>query len=270
MPRRIESPSSINTFKQCPRKYYYHYVEGLPSKPSIHLIRGSVAHLVLEKFFEEKLEMNDENYENVIRNKLQENLVKEWKEHKNQFDELKLTEQQLSFYFDETMMMILNFADHLLRRMNEIMAKGYSLNMSFMKVTPLAEEKFESKKYSVRGFIDAIEKRDGKTYIMDYKTSKNSKINDAYRLQLSIYAMMYQERFGILPEKVGIFFLKDIEMFLDVDEDMVKDAKFEIEQMHASTESDKKVDYVMKPSGLCKWSTGQCDYFDLCFPNGRY
>ena len=49
---RIQSPSSINTHKQCPRKYWYSYVARLPSKPSIHLVRGTIVHAVLEKFFD--------------------------------------------------------------------------------------------------------------------------------------------------------------------------------------------------------------------------
>src|SRR3989338_2430314 len=49
--RRIESPSSINTYRQCPRKYYYQYIMKLPVSDSIHTIRGHVVHSVLETFF---------------------------------------------------------------------------------------------------------------------------------------------------------------------------------------------------------------------------
>ena len=45
---RVQSPSSIITYRQCPRKYYYHYIENLPTKPSIHTIRGKIVHSVLQ------------------------------------------------------------------------------------------------------------------------------------------------------------------------------------------------------------------------------
>ncbi len=267
---RIQSPSSINTYKQCPRKYYYQYIEKLPTSPSIHLIRGNIAHTVLEEFFEKDIaEIDEENYEEKIKNFLQEHLVDTWQKNKAKFDELKLTQEQLNFYFDETMMMVLNFADHLIKRLKPLIDSGLKYRQAFQKLTPLTEEKFQSETYKVMGFIDAIEERDGKTYIMDYKTSKSSKMTDAYKLQLSIYTLLYFERFNKMPNKVGIFFLKDKEVFLDADETLIKEAKFEIEQIHASTETNDKIDYQKKPSGLCKWSTGQCDFYDTCFSQNQ-
>ena len=267
MPRRIESPSSINTYKQCPRKYYYQYIEKLPTKPSIHLVRGKIAHTVLEEFFKNRHEgINENNYEARIKNFVQLLLVETWKKNKLKFDELKITQQQLNFYFDETMMMMLNFADHFIKRVKKLLEDGLDIKSALVRLTPLAEEKFVSEEKSVMGFIDAIEQRDGKTYIMDYKTSKGNDIKDAYRLQLAIYALLYYERYDKLPHKVGIFFLKDTEKFIDADNSLMKEAAFEIEQMHASTISGKKADYPMKPGPLCKWSSGQCDFYEKCFP----
>ena len=52
MAKRVESPSSINTFKHCHRKYYYQYIEKLPTLPNIHQIRGNIAHSTLENFYD--------------------------------------------------------------------------------------------------------------------------------------------------------------------------------------------------------------------------
>ena len=63
MAKRVESPSSINTFKQCKRKYYYQYIEKLPTLPNIHQVRGNIAHSVLEDFFDTEIsEFTTENY----------------------------------------------------------------------------------------------------------------------------------------------------------------------------------------------------------------
>ena len=50
-----------------------------------------------------------------------------------------------------------------------------------------------------------------------------------------------------------------------MDEELVKHAKFEIEQVHASTTSNEMSEYPQSPSPLCKWRTGQCDFYEVCF-----
>src|SRR3989338_3781252 len=107
MPQRIQSPSSINTYKQCPRKYYYQYILQLPTKTSIHLVRGHVVHEVLENFFRTDTSRLDKgNYEMELKNEIQNLLVKYWKEEKD-FEKLDITKEKLMFYFDESMIMLL-------------------------------------------------------------------------------------------------------------------------------------------------------------------
>ena len=50
MERKILSPTSINTYLRCPRKYYLKYIKGLKEKPSIYLIRGKAVHDTIVKF----------------------------------------------------------------------------------------------------------------------------------------------------------------------------------------------------------------------------
>ncbi|HII72104.1 TPA: hypothetical protein HA265_05095, partial [Candidatus Woesearchaeota archaeon] len=71
---------------------------------------------------------------------------------------------------------------------------------------------------------------------------------------------------GHYPKKVGIWFLKDRLKTLDVTEDIIKDAEFEIEQIHFATESEAITDYRRNISPLCRYSTGQCDFYDICKP----
>lgn len=267
MAPRIQSPSSILTYKLCPRKYYYQYIEELPTKPSIHLIRGKVAHSVLENFFKTSTEsINDSNYEVMLKNILQNLLVKHWKGSKGGFDKLNMTEEQLQFYFDETMMMVLNWANNFFQRIrNRIAEKGMSFKEAFRELTPLTEKQFISEEHKVQGFIDAIEEIDGKVKIVDYKTSKRSEMKKEYKLQLAIYALLYFETHKKMPHRVAINFLRDVEKYLDVTKEMIEQAKHEIKQMHLNTVTDDKKDYPKKPGPLCNWSTGQCDFFDKCF-----
>ncbi len=261
MPQRIQSPSSINTYIQCPRKYYYSYIEEHPSKPSIHLARGHVVHSVLENFFKldpEKVNPND--YEIEFKKRVQKLLAEYWKEEKD-FSKLDITKEQLIFYFEESMLMLLKWAGNFSKRIGKMMKGGLSFADAFRKLTPRREELYISQKYRVRGYIDAIEEIGNSIRIIDYKTSKKYDITDGYRLQLAIYALLYEEKHGKKPQKVGINFLKDEEKFLDVDEGLIEHAKKNISMIHKKTIPDGKEDYPMIPQVLCRY----CDFFNMCF-----
>lgn len=265
--KRLQSPSSMNTYLQCPRKYFYIYKLRIPGSPSIHLVRGSVAHLVLEKLYSIVPEVIGENYKADLKVIVIEMLKKFWRDSKSKFDELKMPEQEMQGYFDETKEMLLKFLDVIIKRIDEQVAKGLSFPEAFKAITPKVEAEYLSWDYYVKGFIDVIETVDGKVRLMDYKTSKRAKMTDAYKLQLAVYALLYQEKHKKLPDEVGIYFLKHDEMCLPVNEELIKHAQFTIEQIHMSTDTDELSDYPQKQTPLCKWSTGQCDYYDYCFKN---
>ncbi len=266
---RIQSPSSINTYKQCPRKYYYSYIEKIPGKSSIHLTRGKVVHSVLENFFKIDIsKLPEENFMFVLKVFINDILDHNWKKANNEFNTLSLTEQQIEFYHIETKDMINNWYANFLRKL-AVEMQQYPLILSFQRLTPKAEVEYKSAQYGVRGFIDAIHEKNGEIILIDYKTSKSPKISNEYRLQLGLYALMYNETHNRLPDKVGIDFLKFGEQIMDVDEELISYAKFESELIHINTTTTKKEQYPMKPGPLCKFSTGQCDYYEKCFGNSR-
>ncbi|MAG38565.1 hypothetical protein CMO90_00580 [Candidatus Woesearchaeota archaeon] len=262
---RVESPSSINTYKQCPRKYYYHYIEELPSTPSIHLIRGNIIHSVLEDFFD----IDDKiNTEDALRIHLFLLFDKLWNEKYSELKDLNLGDRKLQFYKDESKDMLKNWFSRFLIKLRGQINNEKTFLDSFKHLTPIREKKFKSEKYKIRGFIDVLFENNGKVVILDYKTSKNGTMNDEYYLQLGIYALMYEEQKGRKPDLVGIDFLKHSELIIPVDKKLVEKAKSNINYVHSKTESKNKEDYPQKPSPLCKWSTGQCDYYEQCF--GKY
>ncbi|MFH1590220.1 MAG: PD-(D/E)XK nuclease family protein [archaeon] len=261
---RVESPSSINTYKQCPRKYYYHYIEELPSSPSIHLIRGKIVHFVLENFFDID---NNIKTEDDLQLHLMFLLEKTWAENQSEFMELDLDENKIKSYYNESKDMLNSWFSRFRRNLQANMEKGTTFHQAFKDMTPRREEEFSSEKHNVRGFIDAIYESNGNAIILDYKTSKKMELTPEYRLQLGIYALMYHEKNGVLPAIVGIDFLRYPELLVQVDEQLVEDAKREVDWMHTKTVSTNLEDYPQKPSPLCKWSNGQCDYYKECFGN---
>src|SRR3989338_2266955 len=105
--KRIQSPSSINTYKQCPRKYYYQYMKKLPTKASIHLVRGKLSHSVLEDFFKINASIiTAENYSYLLKILINDLFKKHWSGSQEQLDSLGLSTEDYLFYFNETQSMI--------------------------------------------------------------------------------------------------------------------------------------------------------------------
>ncbi|MFC1774795.1 RecB family exonuclease [Nanoarchaeota archaeon] len=262
VPSRVQSPSSIKTYKQCPRKYYYFYIEKRKTAPNIHTLRGNIAHSVLEDFFDTNIsKVEDYNVHNNFRTRVQQLFIHHWKAKEIELSGLDLTKENEMHYFEETLMMLFNWLDQFMIKLN---ALGEPLQQAFEHLTPIREKHYISEELGVRGFIDAIETVQGTVRVMDYKTSKSFGVDD-HRLQLAIYSLLYQEQHGRIPDFVGIYFLKGPEKILPATKEMVKYAKQEVFTIHECTQSKNKNDYPLKISRLCKWSTGACDFYDLCF-----
>lgn len=271
MAKRVESPSSINTFRQCPRKYYYHYIAKLPTLPNIHQIRGNIAHSTLEGFYETDVtKFTKENYAAGFRQEIQNIFFRNWGKYKNALEPLGLSPDQKRFYFEETMLMLLNWCSHFLEDFERLISKNnISFPEAFMKLTPIREQHFTSDNYSVRGFIDAIHHLEDEVHIIDYKTNASFEFKDDIKLQLAIYSLLYFEKYEKMPSKVGIFFLRHKLKMMNADEELLNFARREIELVHAHTSKTEQVDdYPKCPGPLCQWGTGQCDFYAVCQRHG--
>lgn len=54
------SPSQVNTWRECPRKWGYRYIEGIDTPPGKGALLGSATHNVLEKYFGSDMDMSDD------------------------------------------------------------------------------------------------------------------------------------------------------------------------------------------------------------------
>lgn len=267
MPKRVQSPSSINLYKQCNRKYFYVYVKGFPLLPSIHTVRGNVAHSILENFYNIDLKgITKENCKEKLQAVIPKLLLQYWSSAKPEFEKLELGESEIAFYREETLVMLFNWLHHFTDRL--IAHPDPDFETAFKALTPIREQQYVSKAHSVRGFIDAIEHATDGVRIMDYKTSKEPVITPEYRLQLAIYSLLYHETHGHAPKQVGIFFLKDKPQFINVDQDLIEMAKREIALVHKGTASEDITDYPKTDDR--KWCR-YCEFGELCFgiKNGK-
>lgn len=254
-------------YKQCPRKYYYRYIAKLPTTTSIHLVRGSVAHKVMEDIYDVSLDhIPDAAFLPTLRVVLQEKLRQEWENARTELESLGLPALDIEMYYDETRVMVNNFYHWLVDRMRA--THPDDLKEAFKRAKPEREVELRSDTHGVRGYADAIHREGDKIVIIDYKTSNKAEISPEYHLQLSIYGMIYEEKERI-PDEVGILFLKfGIEQRIPVTRSMVEMAKVEVREVRERTQSTKKEDYPMRPGPLCKWSTGQCDFYEQCYGKG--
>ncbi|MFC1741473.1 RecB family exonuclease [Nanoarchaeota archaeon] len=270
MPKRVQSPSSINCFKQCPRKYFYQYILKYPTKENIHCIRGNIVHEALEKFFEIKIDtISEENYKKELSFYMKNLFDACWASGGTRLQKLGLGDDKLSFYYAESTQMLANWLNQTFEKLEKKKAMhNITFQEAFKKISPTDMEiHYKDPELSVRGFIDAVHKEGDTVTLMDYKTSKSDDMKPEYMLQLGIYAVLYEKKHGTYPNKAGIWFLKHKDKVIDVTPQMIKNAEFEIEQIHFATESASIGDYRKKKSGLCKYSTGQCDFYDICQKN---
>lgn len=263
MAKRVQSPSSIKVYNHCPKKYFYQYVMKLDTKSNIHLFMGSVIHDVLEQFFEINTEDITEQY---LKKRVQELLVRNWGNKIKDLKSLNLRKKEEVQRFDESLLMVFNWVKMFIIKMKNT---GLSLKEAFHTLKPKeTEQRYRSDTHSVQGIIDAIEQVEGKIRIMDYKTSSSFDLSE-HKIQLAIYSLLYYEKNRVLPDKAGIYFLRGSEKTIEVDEELIETAKKEINAIHINTLSGDTKDYPKKPGPLCKWSTGQCDFYNICKPFGE-
>jgi CRISPR/Cas system-associated exonuclease Cas4 (RecB family) len=230
--KRWLSPSSINAYIRCPRKFYYSKIAKLKQKPSIHLIRGIAVHNAIEKFYKYKVNQCADMEYSRLRKIVIELLRDEWLVQKKNIRKLDLSNDDLGFFVQESKKMMLNFLHDFIH------------NKGFEKKPPVIEKTLFSKKHKVLGRIDAIYNNKDPPLLVDFKTSKSKKVYDDQKRQLGIYALLYKENFNKLPD-VAIHFLKfkdGLERF-EVTDKFIEDIKILIADIHEKTQSDDIKDY---------------------------
>lgn len=235
--KRMLSPTAINTYLRCPRKYYLRYIERLKSKPSIHLVKGIAVHETLAKFFD--LEPDTNSFVAELRLKLVDLFNAEWRKQGRMIDQLSLSRNALDEHYTDCINML------------------YAWFHRYMEQTPKrkpeTEVKLFARKYNLMGVIDVIDDQDGTVTMVDYKTSAKDIVTDEMKVQMALYVLLYLENFGQLPDYVAIDFLATgVTRIFPVDAAMLKKAKnlcWDIGKLVASI---KEKDYLCTCGGWCE------------------
>jgi len=167
---RLNSASAINTYNHCPRKFFFKYKQKLPEKPNINTLGGSIVHSAIK----EKVN-NPEQGITQIFDRL-------WKAHSQELKNLGLSDEQVEQQYLAFRQMALNWE------------RDFEPELKIE-----CEKRLISSRYNLIGFIDEVIEKDGKTILMENKTSRLERIFPEHKLQLAIYALLFQETYGRVP-----------------------------------------------------------------------
>ena len=251
------SPTSINTYFRSPRLFYYNYILKMKNPPNIHLYKGNFVHDALEKCFAST------KYRELL--PIFEKNMEKWNPPKAIIEHM--SEDELGFdHKAEAFMMLKMFARRFEDKLEMIMWEGKARdkNHAWNLIKPkLKEYRITDKERNILGIIDSVETNFHKqVYIIDYKTSKlyRHTLPEDYVRQLSLYAYMYRQEFGTIPDYVGINYLRYGEVYMfPVTEDLVKKAEEDIDYVRTKITSTNIEDY---PKGNDNFALRDIEYFE--------
>lgn len=234
------SASRAKTFEQCPRKYFYNYIEHLPTKEWDHLELGTYAHAALEIFHRLVKEGSTEPLRKLMGIASSEAFRQ-------------MTERGRSLPDEQLREAKAMLADYL----SKLEENGIPnvLEVEFPFTIPLNDL------YDLTGVIDRIDRdRDGVLHIVDYKTSKNAKYMEPF--QLNTYGLYLSEKFpGTERFRASYIMLKlgcQALTYEFTTEDVAKCRAKLVKYADRITSEER---WIAKPSRLCDW----CDFKDVCF-----
>lgn len=232
--------SRVDTYRTCPLKFRYAYVDRLPAAPSPDLSWGSSVHTALEAWWDRKLP------EPPPLEELWQALYDGWDD--TGFEGM-ARDEKVKWY---------RHAQEVLRRHHARFARDYVPAVA-------CEQWFEidvGGGVEVVGSIDHVARTPaGGLGVVDWKTNRRAKPRERVRgsLQLALYALACRELWGHDPEWVALdFVVPGVRVTVpreEIDVDAALATVHEVaEQIRAGGA------FTPRPSALCPW----CDYRDLC------
>jgi len=179
----------IDDYLTCPLKYKYVHILRVPLLPNHQIIYGAALHQAVQAYNQAKL-----NRQKFTEKELERVLLNNWS--KEGFISREHEERRLAS------------AKKALKRF-------FAREKKSKHKIKFVEESFSVTREDlvVRGRWDRVDEENGRTYVIDFKSSEVKTQEDADRrakesLQLLIYALVWKERFGKLPHQVELNFLE--------------------------------------------------------------
>ena len=232
------SASSVKTFDQCPKKYFYNYIQREPRLKWDHLDIGNLAHLTLEIFHGWIIE--GKNKSRSLARLMGEAFAKARESFPDMHDN----------FVAET-------KDMLIEYLATVSGPGG------LKATKSVEEPFVfniTDDIIIRGYIDRVDVlTDGRFHIVDYKTTKNKKYLDEF--QLLVYGLLLHDKYPDIKEFKGSYLLlRHGSSYMSYDFTMKDVLKNRDRLIKYANDIRSEEEWVPVPTGLCNY----CDYKGIC------
>ena len=179
---------------------------------------------------------NPDSEYSELRTRLIFSLKAEWLANKERFSKLYLEAQDMTFYYNQSKQMLINWLHTYLK------------HKIYQYPAPSTEVMLFSKPDRLCGRIDAIYQINGKPVVFDFKTNKDMVIAESLKIQLGIYALLYECKFGQRPS-VAVHFLnfKDGLKFFRISDTLMARTKREVKELHDTlSRSTKSTDFPCK------------------------
>ena len=231
------SYTQFDTFKQCPLKYSYRYLMGVPTPPSHASSYGTSVHNTLNEFYMDIKQGAVPQLEHLLE-LFEKNWITEGFDNRGHEEKRKVEGR-------------------------EVLTKFFEVNSQPAWIIPAYLEKPFSLKIGearISGRIDRIDQLEDGTYeVIDYKTGSSKKDSDLKKdLQLSLYDIACRETLGIRVSKLSLYFIDDnVKVSTARTEKQLDDCRTEILEL---VEEMKESDFQPTPGFQCKF----CDFRLIC------
>lgn len=245
------SHSRLNCFENCPKQYYFRYVERIQKEreEGIEAFLGSRVHEALEKLYTDKKMLKENTLDDVL-----EYYHSEW--HKNWHENVKIVKKEYK-------------PDNYYKLGLKYLTNYYKKYEPFDDAKTIALEQklfFDMDGYKITGYIDRLSQREDGTYeIHDYKT--NSSLPEQAHFdedrQLALYNIGVKGMWDDAKntELIWHFLAFDKEMKSTRSEKQLNELKDGVVSLiHTIEKAEEKDAFPANESALCKW----CDYQNEC------
>ncbi len=245
------SYSALDTFKKCPLKFKFQYIDKIRTPKSKDALFGTLLHSALKILHEPGLIIPTE--EEIL------------KFISNKWDASIYSSEQES---------TLNFAQAI-KIMKDYYAKNYPSQFTVLALETMFEVPFQigTEKHLITGKIDRVDKNeDGLLEVIDYKTSKKMPSQETVDkdLQLAVYHLGVANRWPTLvkedrPLKTSLYFLKHGEKLSSTRtlDNLAATKESIAKDLEIIDKAFKENKFSPTPNALCDWCEFQrhCPFF---------
>jgi len=234
------SSYQVDDYLTCPLKYKYVHVLRVPLLPNHAIIFGSALHKAVQSYFTAKKNQQAFSLDDLIQG----------------FKDNWSSEGFISRQHEE----------RRLAQGIEALTRFFERDKKSTRVPTMIEEKFAvmDGNISIRGRLDLVEEENGKTFIVDFKSSEvkeqeaaDKKADDS--IQLSIYALSWFDKYKKLPDALELNFINS--GLVGRSEKTLEDLKEVRQTINEVASGIRDANFVAKPNYIfCKY----CAYSELC------